>query len=386
MLSMFTSRKARAFALQAIFLAVVIAVIGGAFVEGRRNLAAQGITFGFGFLNHTTGFDVGFKLISYDSYSTYSRLIFLGILDSLFVGAFGIVAANLVGLVIAIMRTAGNSTFNALGTVYVEIFRNIPLILQVVFWYALLTRLPPPRHALSGFDSFLTSRGVYIPGLNVTGGHAAAACAIVIAGLTGLTVLSMSRRLSRLPFARLLRWGVGLATLSGAVLTLHLGRISGTPLVSLPKLQGFNIQEGIRISPEFLSLLIGMAVYGGAYISEIIRAGFLATGKGQVEAAQSLGLTPWQVFHRVRLPLAIRAVLPTLINQYVWLFKATTLGIAVGYTDFFAVISVSINQAGHTLELIGILMLGFLVINNAMALVLNRVNKAIALRGNQLRS
>ena len=386
MLSMFTSRKARAFALQAVFLAVIVAVIGGAIMEGRRNLAAQGITTGFDFLHHATGFDVGFKLISYDSYSTYSRLIFLGILNSLFIGALAIVAANLVGLIVAIMRTAGNATFNALGTVYVEIFRNIPLILQVVFWYALLTQLPPPKHALAGFGSFLTSRGVYIPGLNVTGGHAAVACAVLIAGLIGLAVVSMSRRVSRLPFARRLRWSVALAALLGAVLALSLGRIGGTPLVSLPELHGFNIREGIRISPEFLALLIGMGIYGGAYIAEIIRGGLLSAGRGQVEAAQALGLTPWQVFRRVRLPLAIRAVLPTLINQYVWLFKATTLGIAVGYTDFFAVISVSINQAGHTLELIGILMLGFLVINNAMALVLNRVNKAIALRGNQLRS
>ncbi|MCZ4291634.1 ABC transporter permease subunit [Hoeflea alexandrii] len=154
----------------------------------------------------------------------------------------------------------------------------------------------------------------------------------------------------------------------------------------MPELRGLNIRDGIRIPPEFLSLLIGMAIYGGAYIAEIIRAGFLSVGKGQAEAAQSLGLTPWQVFSRVRLPLAIRAVLPTLINQYVWLFKATTLGIVVGYTDFFAVISVSINQAGQTLELIGILMLGFLIMNNTIAFLLNRVNDAIALKGSQLRS
>ena len=388
MLSMLESRKFRDRALQTVFLLVLAGVIGGAIYEGRQNLATQGLNSGFAFLNRATGFDIGFKLVDYTPYSSYGRLIVVGLLNTLFLGILGIVLANLVGLIIAILRTARNETFNALGTVYIEIFRNIPMILQAVFWYALLTQLPPPKQALQGFGVMLSSRGLYLPGLNVSGGGAAIFFLCLFVALVAITIFTMARRFSRMTSARRsrVRWGIATAGLGLGVMALFLGRLPETGLVSMPELRGMNIREGIRVQPEFVALLVAMAIYGGAYIAEIIRAGFLSVGKGQVEAAQSLGLTPWQVFSRVRLPLAFRAVLPTLINQYVWLFKATTLGIAVGFTDFFAVISVSINQAGQTLELIGILMVGFLVINNSIAFVLNRVNKAIALKGNQLRS
>ena len=386
MKSLLASRKARAFVLQAVFLAAVVGVLAGAYFEGSRNIEARGISSGFDFLTRATGFNVGFTLIDYSGYDSFARLILVGLLNTLFLGLLGIVTANIVGLVVAMLRTARNPMLNMLGTTYIEIFRNIPMILQVVFWYALLTHLPPPKEALQGLGSFISSRGTYIPGLNVSAESAAISCAIALAAVIGIVTVSMSRKLSRLNSARLIRWAIALGAVCAVALTLAAGHEDGTPLISMPELRGLNIREGIRIPPEFLSLLIGMAIYGGAYIAEIIRAGFLSVGKGQAEAAQSLGLTPWQVFSRVRLPLAIRAVLPTLINQYVWLFKATTLGIVVGYTDFFAVISVSINQAGQTLELIGILMLGFLVMNNTIAFLLNRVNDAIALKGSQLRS
>ena len=132
-------------------------------------------------------------------------------------------------------------------------------------------------------------------------------------------------------------------------------------------------------------MIVAISVYGGAYIAEIVRAGFNSIPKGQSEAGQALGLSPWQIFSRIRFPLTVRAVMPTLINQYVWLLKATTIGIAIGFTDFFAVVSTSINQSGQTIELIGILMGGFLAINYALAWVLNRVNDAIKLKGTQLR-
>lgn len=388
MVSLFSSRKFRRIAAQSAFLTLVAACLVTAVLEGQQNIAAQGMTTGFDFLDRATGFDVGFALIPYTSYSPYSRLILVGLVNTLFLGLIGIVLANIVGLLVACLRTARNATFNLIGTVYIETIRNIPMILQAVFWYALITSLPGPKQAYKGFGGFLSSRGLYLPGLNVSGPAAAGFFFCVFVGLIAVLVFSLSRRFSRVQLRqrRIVRWGIIALALAAGAAVLALGRVPETPLVSMPELRGLNIRDGIRVAPEFTALVTAMALYGGAYIAEIIRAGFLSVGKGQVEAAQSLGLSPWYVFTRVRLPLAIRAVLPTLINQYVWLFKATTLGIAVGYTDFFAVISVSINQAGQTLELIGILMLGFLVINNSIAFVLNRVNKAIALKGNQLRA
>jgi ABC-type amino acid transport system permease subunit len=167
---------------------------------------------------------------------------------------------------------------------------------------------------------------------------------------------------------------------------LIFGRVQGAPLFDTPQLKGLNLQGGLRIPSEFSALVVAMAIYGGAYIGEIVRGGFKAVGRGQVEAAQSLGLTPWQTFTRVRFPLALRAMLPILANQYVWLIKATTLGIAVGFTDFFMIVVLTINHSGQTIEAIGILMAGFLTINLSLAAIFNRINKAIALKGAQLRS
>ncbi|MGQ3280710.1 MAG: ABC transporter permease subunit, partial [Shinella sp.] len=269
----------------------------------------------------------------------------------------------------------------------IEAFRNVPLILQALFWYAALTHFPPPKQAYALFDSiFLSARGVFIPSLNVEGKWFAAVALVLFAGLAVLAWFSMTRRFRRTRSRGKVQGVIAGTTLAAMAAILVYAREPGSALISVPSLQGLNFRGGITVPPEMAALAIATAIYGGAYIAEVIRAGFISVGKGQVEAARALGLSPWHVFSRVHLPLAIRAVLPTLINQYVWLFKATTLGIVVGFADFFSVISVSINQSGQTLELIAILMAGFLIMNNTLSFVLNRVNKAIALKGTQLRT
>ena len=236
--------------------------------------------------------------------------------------------------------------------------------------------------------AFITGRGIYLPGLNVTGGSVFVAACVVLLALGLWLWLKTGRRFASTGEGRkrgLVR-ALWLGVLALVILCLWIGRIPETPLTNLPYLKGLNFREGIRISPELLACIVAISIYGAAYIGEIVRAGFNAVGKGQYEAGYALGLTQWQIFSRIRLPLAIRAVLPTLINQYVWLFKSTTIGIAIGFVDFFFVISTAINQSGQTLELIAILMGGFLAINYSMAWVLNRVNDAIKLKGTQLRT
>lgn len=389
MLSLLQSRKFRNVAFQSLFLGLLLFGITAAILIGKKNLEAQGIASGLAFLNRSTGFDVGFSLIEFDPYDTYGTMILVGLLNTMFLGVIGVVLANIIGLLVAILRTSHNAVLNAIGTIYIETFRNIPIILQTFFWYALLTHLPRPKQAYNVLDAiFISSRGIYFPGLNVTGQTAALFFLVLAVGLILIIWFSLARKFSKIDQATRfrIRWAILTVVLLLSAIALMLGRIPDTSLVSVPQLRGLNIRDGIRIPPELSALAIAIAIYGGAYLAEVIRAGFLSVGKGPAEAAQSLGLSPWYVFTRVRLPLAFRAVLPTLINQYVWLFKATTLGIAIGFTDFFMVISISINQSGQTLELIGILMLGFLVMNNTIAFVLNRVNKAIALKGNQLRT
>ena len=389
MLVYLRNRKLRNAALQGVFLGAILILTVTGTLTAKANLEAQGMTAGFGFLDRSTGFDVGFSLIEFDPNDTYGKMIWVGILNTMFLGAIGIVFANIVGLIVAVARTSTNGTLNAIGTVYIEIFRNIPLILQTMFWYALLTHLPRPKQAYSLFDiGYLSSRGLYVPGLNVHGLAATVFFTILIGGLILLAWIFAARRFRTWPESRrkMTRRAITWVAVVLCLTVLYAGRLVDTSLVSVPELKGLNIHGGIRIPPELAALAIAMAVYGGAYMAEIIRAGFLSVGKGQVEAGKSLGLSAWYVFTRIRLPLAIRAVLPTLINQYVWLFKATTLGIVIGFTDFFSVISVSINQSGQTLELIGILMAGFLIMNNTMSFILNRVNKTIALKGTQLRT
>ncbi len=388
MLSLLKSRQARNTVLQMAFVGSIVLMLVVFAVVGKSNLEAQGMTSGFGFLDRSTGWRISFSLIEYSTSSTYWRAIVVGVLNSLFLGAIAMPIATVIGVTIGVMRTSGNGMAELIGTTFVEIFRNLPLILQLFFWYTLLLSLPSPRDAVQGFAGIaLTGRGIYLPGLNVTGES-------VFFGFVGLALalafslwISNGKRWQDLPAstarrAKRIIWGLALGA---AVVLMLINRIPEASLLSLPEQKGLNFKQGIRISPELMACVIAISIYGAAYIAEIVRAGFNAIPSGQTEAGHALGLSAWHIFSRIRLPLAIRIVMPTLINQYVWLFKATTIGIAVSFTDFFMVISTSINQSGQTLELIAILMGGFLIINYSMAWVLNRVNDAIKLKGTQLR-
>ena len=386
---MLRSRKNRAFLIQTIAGLAIIVCIVLLVRYVQQSLAAQNISSGFGFLWRSTGWDVGFSLIPYTINDPYWKVILVGVLNTLFLGLIGLVIATLIGLVIGALRTSVNPALSFLGTLYVESIRNVPMVLQAFFWYAVFTHLPPPRQSFNLAGAvYLSARGIFLPTLNLTNGaEFAAGGAIFISLLLSLCVglfprNSLSQRILYPRLSRLVLL-VGLVVVIGAVL---FGRSADAPLFQVPELKGLNFTGGLRIPPEFAALLTSMSLYGGAFLAEIIRAGFMSISKGQVEAAYGLGLTSWQVFSNIRLPLALRAVLPTLTNQYVWLLKATTLGIAVGYSDFFLVVSTAINQSGQTIELILILMGGFLIINNVLAAIMNFINSRIALRGNQLRA
>jgi ABC-type amino acid transport system permease subunit len=297
-----------------------------------------------------------------------------------------LVLATAVGAIVGLARTSSNELAGLLGRVYVDTFRNIPLILQVFFWYAVITHLPSPRTARENWGIFFTSRGLYVPAPNVSPLALAAATLAVLAAIVLPIWLGRTSRISRPLGQRLpVQLAAAAVALACAALLLIAGRLPDTSFLDLPSLKGLNLRGGLRVPPEFSALAVAIAIYGGSYIGEIVRGGFKAVRRGQVEAANSLGLTPWQVFTLVRLPLALRAMLPILANQYVWLLKATTMGIAVGFTDFFMIVALTINHSGQTIEAIGILMGGFLAINLTLAAIFNRINRAIALKGNQLR-
>lgn len=378
-------RSTRNFVLQAGYIAAIILVVVAATLKVRANLAAQGLTSGFDFLWNSTGWQINFSLLSATANDPYWWFLVMGILNTLFLGVIGLVGATAIGLVVGLMRSGRNPAARLLGTIYIELFRNLPLIVQLFFWYALANALPSPREAISVGSVLISSRGVFFPALTTSAGAVALALLFVVVGAALGIWIAAARRFRRmervaqrrLALAALLAGGVA------AAIAVILGHEPGQPWLSLPVTKGLSVDGGVRLQPEIYTLAIAIMTYGGAYVGEIVRGGFKAVGRGQVEAARALGLSPWQVFSRVRLPLAFRAMLPILINQYVWLIKATTLGIAVGFSDLFMVVASSITHSGRTLELIALLMIGFLAINFSLAAALNKLNRAIALKGHQ---
>lgn len=388
LLSLLRNRKFRRVALQILFVLVLLVLLLGAVTTAQHTIASNGMRSGFAFLDRTTGVNIGFSILQYDANSTYRQLILVGLVNTAVLGILGIVLAHIVGLFVAAMAISRNGSLNLVAQGYVELFRNIPLILQALFWYAVVTHLPMPKNAyepIPGF--FLTGRGIFMPGLSVTGEAFASALGCLVVGLVCLVWFKVDDRFRRLSDGRrrTVRLATLLATAAACALALAAGRVADAPFISIPHLRGLNFRGGFALPPELTALAIAIAIYGGAYVSEILRAGFQSVPRGQLEAAAALGLSPFHIFTRVHLPMAVRAVLPTLTNQSVWMFKATTLGIAVGYSDLFYVISISITQSGQTLELIGILMVSFLVMNNLISFLLNCLNRAIALKGTQLR-
>lgn len=370
------SRKFRNVAVQALFIAVVVGVVVMCAIVSQQNIVAQGIATGFGFLERSTGWPINFSVIEVSARSSYAQILWAGLLNTMLVGFLTLIFATILGLALALLRLSSNTLMKLVGTTYIEIFRNVPVVLQVFFWYAVLTHLPGPRDAYEfGGIAMLSNRGIVLPGLTlVDNGLAYLVLGIVAVGLWIWQTRGRLRDAIRFGGA-----AAGFAVLVAVL--VWLGHDPGAPILSLPELKGLRIAGGVTLKPEMTALLIGLVLFGAAYIGEIIRGGLISVDRGKLEAGSALGLSPFQVNRLIRVPLGIRAALPSLTNQYVWLMKATTVGLAVGFPDFFAVVSTAINQSGQTLELLAILMGGFLVLNYSIAFAMNALNDRIKLKG-----
>jgi general L-amino acid transport system permease protein len=383
MLTVLRDAKARNNAIQASALAVVVVVVVSLVVTTHNNLAAQGITSGFGFLQRTTGWDIPFSLLDYSIRDQYWRVLLIGFLNTLYIGLFSLVLATVFGALIGVARISRNPLLRIIGTIYVEIFRNIPLILQAFFWYAIAIHLPPPRRAYEfGESVYLSSRGVFIPSLNVPTWSIALIAVLAVAIVaTSLVLRSRRRAAGALVGGALAPWSIAAMIAFVAALVVLVVREPNSPLLVVPVLKGLRFDGGLRMIPEFSALAASIIVFGSAYIGEIVRGGFNSVNRGQLECARALGLKPWVVMRHIHLPLAMRAIVPPLGNMYVWLMKATTLGIAIGFSDLFMIVSTSINQSGQTIELLLLMMAGFFVINYSISSLMNMLNRAIALKG-----
>ncbi|MDW3181147.1 ABC transporter permease subunit [Roseobacter sp.] len=365
--------KRRKILIQTGLIGLSVLVIVGAITTARTNLEAQGLTSGFGFLERSTGWDYSFSLVPKDIMDPYAQTLFVGFLNTLFVGFIAIFLTTLFGFIIGTARDASNIAIKTAATVFVQIFRNIPLILQLVFLYAVLINLPGPRQAMSMGDTvFLSNRGLMLPGLSVTPGVAVGLLLVSLA----LGVFLIWRKMALIQ--GLLIW------LGGSVLMCLVAafamRPEGASLVSVPSLQGLRFRGGITIPIELFGMIIAITLYGSAYIAEVVRGGLAQVPKGLTEAGQALGLTTGQIWSRIKMPMALRSIIPPLGNQWIFMMKATTIGVAIGFSDLFYIVSISITQSGQTLELIAILAGAFLLVNGGLAVFTNWLNARMKLK------
>jgi general L-amino acid transport system permease protein len=361
------------FAVQILFVAA-LAWIGYEIVaNARANLETQRITSGFGFLSNTAGFDVSQSLISYTQSDTYTRVFFVGLLNTLLVAVIGIFFATIIGFLVGLGRLSPNWLLARISGGYVEIVRNLPLLFQILFWYlAVLGVLPNPRQSISLFGSFfLSNRGLVIPKPIGAAGLEPFAIAILIAIVAAWGLRRYARR-QLFESGRLITvWPYALGLLIGLPLLTSL--VFGAPVTfEVPELKGFNFSGGSRVIPEFVALTLALSIYTAAFIAEIVRAGVLSVHKGQMEAGASLGLTRASTLRLIVVPQALRVILPPLTSQYLNLTKNSSLAVAIGYPDLFSVFAgTTLSQTGQAIEIIAITMGVYLLISLVTSAIMN---------------
>ena len=372
---------ARAAFYQLILLAAVLWFGYEFALNAKANLEAQKITSGFGFLENTAGFGVNQSLIPYNESDTYGRVFLVGLLNTLLVAGVGIVLATMLGFLIGIARLSPNWLVARLAGGYVELIRNLPLLFQILFWYlGVLGTLPGPRQSISLFgEVFINNRGIIVPA-PVVGEGAGVVFATFAVGVLAAIVLGLWAKRRRVRTGR-----------EFPLLWINLGLIIALPLAVLvatgvpigfakPELRGFNFIGGVRLIPEFVALLLALTTYTAAFIAEIVRAGILAVPRGQTEASLALGLRRGLTLRLIVVPQALRVIVPPLSNQYLNLTKNSSLAVAVGYPDLFAVFAgTTLHQTGQAIEIIAITMAVYLAISLLTSGVMNWYNFRIRL-------
>jgi len=373
--------RVRAIVLQVLLLAATVLVAAYLVHNTLHNLATRGIASGFRFLSSEAGFGINQTLIPYSEASSYARAFWVGLLNTLLVSGLGIVLATVLGFLIGIARLSRNWMVSRLATVYVETFRNVPLLLQLFFWYfAVLRALPSPRQSLElGGVIFLNIRGFYAPRPVIEPGFWWIPLSILLAAAAVIGYTTWARRRGETTGYHLPVLWPSLVMLFG-VPALVIG-IGGFPVHwEIPELRGFNFQHGFVLIPELVALVLALSIYTASFIAETVRAGILSVGHGQTEAARALGLRRGMTLRLIIVPQALRVIVPPLTNQYLNLTKNSSLAAAIAYPDLVSVFAGTVlNQTGQAIEVIGITMGVYLAISLAIALVMNWYNQRVTL-------
>ncbi len=368
---------------QVVVVGVVVGLLGFFYSNMVSSLREQlGVPIDYGFLRQTAGFDIGESLISYSRSDTYARAFLVGLLNTLQVAILGIVFATILGIIIGVMRLSTNFLVNRIATAYVEFLRNVPLLVLLIFWaQAVFFKLPRVKEAivLPG-PIYLSNRGIAIPwGIPTESWPAYTRIllgGLVLAIIVTIVLRERGKRTGRMPMLTL--WFLVTLIAVGVIGWFVLPQ---PPLVlDRPELVGFNTKGGRTLSQQFMALLSGLVIYTAAFIAEVVRAGIQSVSKGQREAATALGLTPFQVLRLVIFPQALRVIIPPLTSQYLNLTKNSSLAIAIGYPDLFAVAGNTIlNQTGRAVEVFSLVMGIYLFFSLVTSLFMNIYNRRIRL-------
>ena len=369
------------FAVQILFVAVLVWIGYEIVANARANLESQRITSGFGFLSNTAGFDVSQNLIPYSGSDSYTRVFLVGLLNTLLVAVIGIFFATLIGFLVGLGRLSPNWLLSRVSGGYVELVRNLPLLFQILFWYlAVLGVLPNPRQSISLFSSFfLSNRGLVIPKPIAAAGLEPFALAILMAIVAAWLLRHYARRQLFDSGRMITVWPYAIGLLIGLPLLSVL--VSGAPVTfEVPELKGFNFSGGSRVIPEFVALTLALSTYTAAFIAEIVRAGILSVHKGQMEAGASLGLTRGSTLRLIVVPQALRVILPPLTSQYLNLTKNSSLAVAIGYPDLVQVFAGTVlNITGQAVEVIAITMAVYLFISLSVSFLMNLYARTTAI-------
>ena len=369
-----------------ITVASLVSIIAYFAFNAQVNMGNRGISFGYGFLSQEASFDIGFSLIDYDGSMSYARAFLVGLLNTLLVSVIGIFLATLIGVTVGIGRLSSNYLIAKTAEFYVEIFRNIPLLLQLFFWYyAALRALPLPENAINIFDiSYLTVKGWYVPKFLWT--NFSVFLYSILASIIAIIYVAKYAKKQReeagkqIPFF-LISFGI---LVLFPFLTFLVGGVTlnfQIPVLSQMNTTVFNFKGGVSIIPELISLALALSMYTATFIAENVRAGIIGVTKGQKEAAASIGLTKGQILKLVIMPQALRIIIPPTTNQYLNLTKNSSLAAAIAYPDMVLVFAgTALMQTGRAVEIISITMGTYLLISLSISALMNKYNKSVAIK------
>lgn len=345
-----------------------------------NNLEQRGISTGFEFLNEEAGFGIPLSLIEYDESHTYGRTFLVGLLNTILISVMGIISATILGFSLGIARLSDNWLISRISTVYIEIFRNIPLLLQIFFWYfAVLRTLPSPRQSIEFMGSFLNIRGFSMPSPVTQAGFSYVIYAFILAIILCIVVSKRSKTMQNETGKSLPVIWIGLGLIIGLPVLAFF--ISGMPVtLDYPALKGFNFKGGMTLIPELVALWLALTIYTAAFIAETVRGGILAVPGGQLEAASALGLSKIRTLRLIVIPQAMRVIIPPLTSQYLNLAKNSSLATAIGYPDLVSVFAgTTLNQTGRAIEVITMTMAVYLALSLLTSFFMNWYNKRMAL-------